>query len=58
MKRSYQDIKEELQSILDWFESSEVDIDEAVSKHEQAEKLLAELDDYIAKAEAKLSKDT
>lgn len=41
-----------------WFESSQVTLDEAVKKYEQANKLIAEMEDYLKTAENKIKKIT
>ncbi len=53
--RTYQQIKAELEDILDWFEGSEIDLDEAVTKHAEAQKLLNELEAYLDKKSKKLT---
>jgi len=55
-KKSYQELNEQLAEIMAWFESEEVDLDQAVTKYEQATKLLAEMEDYLKSAENKIKK--
>ena len=58
-EKTYQELKTELDELLDWFESSDVDVDEATKKYEQASKLLVELEEKLKSAELivkKLSK--
>lgn len=55
-EKSYTELKEELDNLLDWFESSEVDVDEALKKYEQASKLLAELEKKLSEAELVVKK--
>lgn len=58
-ENTYQELKTELDELLDWFESSDVDVDEATKKYEQASKLLVELEEKLKSAELivkKLSK--
>jgi len=56
VKRSYQQMSEELAEIMAWFESEQVDLDAAVIKYEQAMKLLAEMEDYLKTADNKVRK--
>jgi exodeoxyribonuclease VII small subunit len=58
-EKTYQELKTELDELLDWFESSDVDVDEATKKYEQASRLFAELEQKLKSAELivkKLSK--
>ena len=49
-------MSQELQAIIDWFESAEPDLDEAVAKYEQASKLIADMQVYLKTAEIKIKK--
>ncbi len=49
-------MSEQLNEILLWFESEEVDLDEAVKKYEQAQKLIDEMEKYLKTAENKIRK--
>lgn len=55
-KKSYKELNEELAEIMAWFESEQVDLDQAVAKYEQANKLLAEMESYLKTAENKIKK--
>lgn len=55
-KKSYRKMNEDLAEILAWFESEQVDLDEAVTKYEQAVKLLNEMESYLKTAENKVKK--
>jgi exodeoxyribonuclease VII small subunit len=55
-KKSYQQMADELTRLIDWFESDEVDLDEAVVKYEQAVSLLQKMEDYLKTAENKVKK--
>ncbi|MEK7472140.1 MAG: exodeoxyribonuclease VII small subunit [Patescibacteria group bacterium] len=60
-EKTYTELKDELDALLDWFESSDVDVDEALVKYDQAAKLITELEKKLADAELvvkKLSKKT
>lgn len=54
--RSYQQMADQLAGLIDWFESDEVSLDEAVAKYEQAMDLLKEMEDYLKTAENKIKK--
>ncbi|HEU5004868.1 MAG TPA: exodeoxyribonuclease VII small subunit [Candidatus Saccharimonadales bacterium] len=54
--KTYRQMNEELAEILAWFESEQVDLDQAVAKYEQAMKLLASMEDYLKTAENKIKK--
>jgi len=55
-KKSYRQMNEQLAEILAWFESEQVDLDEAVAKYEQAIKLLGEMETYLKTAQNKVKK--
>ena len=54
--RTYRQLQAELNQILDWFESGEVEIDQALAKYQQAMALIAEMEKYIKTAENQLKK--
>jgi exodeoxyribonuclease VII small subunit len=56
--KSYREMAEELDQIMQWFESGDLDIDEAVKKYEEATKLLNEMEKYLKTAENKIKKIT
>lgn len=56
--KSYRQMSQELQAILDWFDDSEPDLEEALSKYEQAGQLIADMETYLANAEIKIKKIT
>lgn len=55
-KRDYQALSAELAAIIEWFESDRINLDEAVVKYEQAQKLIAEIETYLKSAENKVKK--
>lgn len=60
-EKTYTELKDELDNLLDWFESSDVDVDEALVKYDQAAKLISELEKKLSEAELivkKLAKKT
>lgn len=54
--RTYRQIKAELDEVLLWFESDDIDIDEAIKKYEVAMKLTKELEEYLKDAENSIKK--
>lgn len=54
--KTYKEMSEELDNILAWFESGDVDLDKAVQKYGQAQKLLDEMENYLKTAENKIRK--
>ncbi|MFO0882201.1 MAG: exodeoxyribonuclease VII small subunit [Candidatus Saccharimonadales bacterium] len=51
---NYTQKRAELDELLAWFERGDVSVDEAIDKYQQAEKLLAELEAYLADTQAKV----
>jgi exodeoxyribonuclease VII small subunit len=47
---------EQLDQIMLWFESGDIDIDEAVKKYEEASELISEMEKYLKTAENKIKK--
>lgn len=56
--KDYQQLSSQLAAIIDWFESDEVELDQAIIKYQQATKLLAEMEDYLKTAKNKIRKIT
>lgn len=54
--KSYKQMSAELATILEWFENSEIDVDEALVKYEEATKLLVEMEKYLETAQNKIRK--
>lgn len=50
----YTKTRTELDEIMAWFESSDVAVDEAIAKYKQAEKLLAELEQYLSDTQTQI----
>jgi exodeoxyribonuclease VII small subunit len=55
MKKSYAQLKQELDEIIIKIQDPKVDIDEALGLHEQAKKIIIDLEKYLAGAKQKLS---
>jgi exodeoxyribonuclease VII small subunit len=54
--KSYRQMATELDQIMQWFESGDIDIDEAINKYEEARKLIVEMEKYLKTAENKIKK--
>jgi exodeoxyribonuclease VII small subunit len=54
--RTYQQMADELNGLIEWFESDSVNLDEAVGKYEQAMELLARMEDFLKTAVNKVKK--
>ena len=54
--KNYQQMSDELATLVDWFESDQVNLDEAVRKYEQAIELLQQMEEYLKTAENKIKK--
>jgi exodeoxyribonuclease VII small subunit len=50
----YKTQKAKLDSIVQWFESEDVSIDEALAKYEEAKKIIEELEVYLSDTKAKI----
>lgn len=55
-KKTYRELKQELNELMLWFEQGDIDVDEALIKHAEATKLLAELEAYLEQTEQKITK--
>ena len=55
-EKSYKELQEELNLIISELQSEEIDIDQAVSKFEQATKIIKEIKLYLDTAENTLKK--
>jgi len=49
---------EDLSKLMAWFESEDVDLDEALVKYEQAAKLIDQMEKYLKVAKIKITKIT
>jgi exodeoxyribonuclease VII small subunit len=54
--KTYQQMADELNALIEWFESDQVNLDEAVDKYEQAMSLLKNMEDFLKSAENKVTK--
>ncbi len=55
---SYQDLKQELEQVLDELQHEETDLDKATQLHAKAQVLLKQLEAYIEEVEKSLQADT
>lgn len=51
---NYIQVRAELDDLLAWFESDDVNIEEAIAKYQRAEELLEQLDEYLSDTQAKI----
>ena len=49
-KKTYRQLQEELDVLLEQLQSAELDIDKAIILHNEAERLIVQLEDYLAEA--------
>lgn len=52
--KSYTELLSELQSVLDWFQASEVSVDQASAKYKQGMQLIEELEAKLSVAESEI----
>ena len=55
-EKNYKTLKAELDEALSWFETDNLDVDEAIARYEHALKLTKELEVYLKKAENTIKK--
>ncbi len=53
-QKNYRQLSAELSDVLDWFDSEEVDLDEALAKYQEAMKLIKQMETYLKTAENKI----
>jgi exodeoxyribonuclease VII small subunit len=54
--KTYRQLSDEFAELAAWFESDDVNLDEAVAKYEQAMELLVQMEDYLKTAQNKVKK--
>lgn len=54
--KTYQQLSDELNELTAWFESDQVNLDEAIHKYERAMKVLDEMEKYLKTAQNKIKK--
>lgn len=50
----YAAARQELQQLLEWFESGSADLDKALANYKRAEELLSQIDTYLTDVDKKL----
>ena len=53
-KKTYAELRRELDALLEWFDQEELDVDAAISKYEEAIRLTKQLEKYLSEAENKI----
>ena len=53
--KSYQALSTELAQLIEWFESDEVDLDQAVINYEKALKLITQMEKHLQQTKNKVS---
>jgi exodeoxyribonuclease VII small subunit len=56
--KTYQQMETELNRLIEWFESEQVNLDEAAAKYEQALELLKQMEQSLKATENKIKKIT
>jgi exodeoxyribonuclease VII small subunit len=54
--KTYQQMSDELNGLIEWFESDQVILDQAVEKYEQAMTLLKDMEDFLKSAQNRVTK--
>mgnify|MGYP003406064792 FL=1 len=55
-KQSYRELRTKLDELMTWFEGEDLDVDEALKKHAEAEKVIKDLEEYLLQTEQKIKK--
>jgi exodeoxyribonuclease VII small subunit len=55
-KQSYRELRTKLDELMTWFEGEDLDVDEALKKHAEAEKVIKDLEEYLVQTEQKIKK--
>lgn len=56
LKTSYQQLSQELAGLIEWFESENVNLDEAAEKYEQAMNVISQMENHLLEAQNKIKK--
>ncbi len=54
--KNYQAMTDQLNQLVEWFETDQLDLDQAVDKYQQALELLKQMEDYIKTAENRVKR--
>jgi exodeoxyribonuclease VII small subunit len=55
-KQSYRELRTKLDELMTWFEGEDLDVDEALKKHAEAEIVIKDLEEYLLQTEQKIKK--
>jgi exodeoxyribonuclease VII small subunit len=53
---TYRELRDRLDNIMLWFDRDDLDVDEALLKHAEAQKIIDELEAYLKNTEQKIKK--
>lgn len=56
MKKSYKELRAELDVLMSWFESGDIDVEEALTKYAAAQSVIALLEEYLRETDLKIIK--
>ena len=56
MSKSYRELKNSLDELLTWFDQDDLDVDEAMKKYDEAQKVITELEEYLSAVQEKVKK--
>ena len=51
---NYKQARQDLDKILEWFEETNIDLEEADAKYQEAKKIISDIEKYLSKKEAEL----
>ncbi len=54
--KTYSELRKELEDVLAWFESEEMEVDEVIERYKKAVSLTKELEEYLIESENSLKK--
>lgn len=56
MNKTYKQLRTELDELMNWFDSEDIDVEQALAKYEQAEQVIKQLEAYLKDTELKITK--
>ncbi len=54
MTKTYRELRAELDELMAWFDQDDIDVEQALLKYEEAQKIVAELEEYLKETELKI----
>lgn len=57
-EKTYRELSSELNQLMEWFESGDVNLDEAIVNYQKAMELIGQLENYLKNAENEIKKIT